>query len=54
MYKVFSRFNCENKVNISSIENKIFSIDDGRLTGTGNDDMIPIRKQKLSFEIVGA
>ena len=29
--KIFSRFNCENKVNISSIENERFSIYEGKL-----------------------
>ena len=29
--KNFSRFNCENKVNISSIENERFSIYEGKL-----------------------
>ena len=29
--KIFSRFNCENKVNINGIENKGFSIDEGKL-----------------------
>ena len=29
--KRFSRLNCENKVNISSIKNKRFAIDEGKL-----------------------